>query len=210
MNDLINFYYSHLCIGCLAELNEKIELLNKTPCHTETDLQNLIKCGHQKRVTNDAIEKFAKAIKPIYADLCKSIDFEELYDKVRAVGMPISGIGDLTIYDTAWRIGMAQSPQICPEQYVYLACGAKTGAEHLLGKGLKYREPIYRFEPFFGTMPSWLIEDFFCVMKNYLPLCITSSPCVKINTKGKTLTAQKCNLADNYKRVDDIEDDGKK
>ena len=210
MNDLINFYYSHLCIGCLAELSEKIELLKKHPCPSETDLQNLIKGGHQKRVSNDAIKDFAKAIKPIYADLCKSIDFEELYDKVRAVGFPISGIGALTIYDTAWRIGMAQSPQIYPEQYVYLACGAKTGAENLLGKGLKYREPIYRFEPFFGTMPSWLIEDFFCVMKKNLQLCITSNPCVKINTKGKTLTACKCCQANNYKRADDIEDDSTK
>lgn len=93
-------------------------------------------------------------------------DFEQLYDFVNSVIGKISGIGPLTVYDTAKRIGHIFENPIYPKQYVYLAAGAMAGAIKLLNrKTLSFREPIIVFQPYFGTLSSIFIEDILCIYK---------------------------------------------
>lgn len=101
-------------------------------------------------------------------------DFEELYDFVNSVIGGVSGIGPLTVYDTAKRIGHLFEKPIYPKAYVYLSAGAEKGAKALLNrKSLSFREPTIVFEPFFGTLPSVFVEDILCIFKNqFLPLSI--------------------------------------
>lgn len=95
-------------------------------------------------------------------------DFEELYDYISLVISGISGIGPLTVYDTAKRIGHLFDNPIYPKQNVYLAAGAMEGAKSLLNsKKLHFREPICKFTPFFGSFPSIFIEDMLCIYKNF-------------------------------------------
>ena len=99
-------------------------------------------------------------------------DFEDLYDFISLVISGIPGIGPLTVYDTAKRIGHLFDSPIYPKQYVYLASGAKKGAEALLGKkGLRFREPIKLFEPSFGLFPSIFIEDMLCIYEPLFKSC---------------------------------------
>jgi len=96
-------------------------------------------------------------------------DFEELYDFIRSIIGNINGIGLLTVYDTAKRIGHLFETPIYPKQYVYLAAGAADGAKKLLKvSSLKFREPIDIFKPYFGTLPSIFIEDMLCIFKKEL------------------------------------------
>lgn len=96
-------------------------------------------------------------------------DFEELYDFIRSIIGNINGIGLLTVYDTAKRIGHLFETPIYPKQYVYLAAGAADGAINLLKvSSLKFREPIDLFKPYFGTLPSIFIEDILCIFKKEL------------------------------------------
>ena len=96
-------------------------------------------------------------------------DFEELYDFIHSVIGNIKGIGPLTVYDTAKRIGHLFETPIYPKQYVYLAAGAADGAKNLLKvSSLKFREPIDIFKPYFGTLPSIFIEDILCIFKKEL------------------------------------------
>ena len=93
-------------------------------------------------------------------------DFEQLYDFVASVISGIAGIGSLTVYDTAKRIGHLFNEPIYPKQYVYLSEGAMDGATVLLGTNiLNFREPASLFEPFFGDLPSIFVEDVLCIFK---------------------------------------------
>lgn len=100
-------------------------------------------------------------------------DFEELYDTIRRFlteqsSEPVHGIGLLTFYDIATRIGYHQTPKIRPEKFVYLHSGTMTGAVKLLRRGLKWREPISIFAdtPFANTLTAWQLEDYLCMAKD--------------------------------------------
>ncbi len=96
-------------------------------------------------------------------------DFEELYSIINQIIGDINGIGALTVYDTAKRIGHIFENPIYPRQYVYLFAGAANGAKNLFSnKALGFREPISMFTPYFGTLPSIFIEDILCVWSNQL------------------------------------------
>ena len=96
-------------------------------------------------------------------------DFEELYGIINQIIGDINGIGALTVYDTAKRIGHILETPIYPRQYVYLFAGAADGARGLFpNKTLGFREPTSLFTPYFGTLPSIFIEDILCVWANQL------------------------------------------
>ena len=138
--------------------------------------------GHQYCIPNEAVEKATSVL--INAQIIdknssvgllvnnnmlnnKFADFEHLYDTILMLIGSIKGIGPLTVYDTAKRIGHLLNPPIYPEMYVYLSSGALEGAKGLLGRNdLKFREPICIFAPYFGSLPSIFIEDILCVYKD--------------------------------------------
>lgn len=138
--------------------------------------------GHQYCIPEAAVDKAVDALmesKFVRADIIATPfivdnkisevfkDFEELYDFISLVINGISGIGPLTVYDTARRIGHLFNTPIYPKMFVYLAAGAKEAAKILLNvKSLKFREPIDRFKPYFGTFPSVFIEDMLCIFKD--------------------------------------------
>ena len=65
---------------------------------------------------------------------------------------------------------------------MYLAAGAKNGAEALLGKkGLRFREPTKLFEPSFGSLPSIFIEDMLCIYEPLFGSCSVNSISKEIN-----------------------------
>ncbi len=165
MNKILKAYNSNTAIG---------DVIRECVCNRH---------GHQYCISGSAMNKAVDALlrsNVLLANIqqCKPFihnnkfakgfaDFEELYDFVYSVIGDINGIGPLTTYDTAKRIGHLLSPAIYPKQYVYLAAGAKEGAEALLGtKSLKFREPIQLFTPHFGTLGSIFIEDILCIFKD--------------------------------------------
>lgn len=78
----------------------------------------------------------------------------------------IKGIGDLTVYDTAVRIGYSFG--LHPEK-VYIHRGAKTGAKNLLGrKAVHGRKFLYMHElPIeFQSLTPMEVENCLCIYKN--------------------------------------------
>ncbi|MBO5703483.1 MAG: hypothetical protein J6R91_02765 [Bacteroidaceae bacterium] len=195
--------------GCCSMVEEMNQILKDYKSKTKTINEILWDCvcvrhGHQYCISNDAVNAAVAALlesevmlanlhqyKPFVSgkQFVKGfVDFEELYDFVCSVIGKINGIGPLTVYDTAKRIGHLLTPAIYPKQYVYLAAGALEGAKMLLGdKKLKFREPIKRFEPYFGTLGSLYIEDILCIYK--ADFVLGSKP---LKSFGKA-NAQQCN-----------------
>lgn len=163
-------------------------------CHNEEyDLDGLIsQCrnGHQTQLRRIPISQAAKIIED--ADKASDTenpdkkdewfsDFEALYDDVRGLLKDVDGIHDLTIYDTALRIGWNKDPQLIPEKYVYLHRGAMEGAlalqkiSELTGKKYftykgkpGYRVELTYFREDLQALGANHLEDFLCVFHSIL------------------------------------------
>lgn len=167
LKELIH-YYNKYCIGQFVEMNRCVDEYFY-PKTTNGWLYLCVKGAHQYCIASSAISALIHQLRSCGIDKLPSgyyCDFEDLYADIARCQVP--GIGDLTLYDTALRIGHVMDPCIYPKQYVYLARGAKVGAEKLLGRKVNWREPIDVFQPYFGDFPSRCIEDFLCIMKDLL------------------------------------------
>ena len=179
------------CCSMVEEMNDIKTLYGKSPIK---DVLRACVCrrhGHQYCIPNTAVDAAVDALLDSnFVRVDRSVspfveggklsevfeDFEELYDFISSVISSISGIGLLTVYDTAKRIGHLFEYPIYPKQYVYLAAGAKKGAEKLLKtKDLRFREPISLFEPSFGSFPSIFIEDMLCIYESLFNGCYANS-----------------------------------
>ena len=170
------------CCSMVEEMNS-IRVKYLTPGYEIKGVINECVCnrhGHQYRIPKKAVEKAVEELmkSKVYSGspfikggkfVAKFVDFEELYEFVKSVIGGISGIGPLTIYDTARRIGHLFDTPIYPKEYVYLAAGAKDGAKNLLKNKICYplkdRVPKELFSPFFGTLSSAFVEDILCIFK---------------------------------------------
>ena len=131
--------------------------------------------SHQRHLFGQ-LEEVVNAIKDANLQAQPFDAFEELYDAVKKIyesnGRPSAF---LAIYDTALRIGYNHSPQILPEQYVYLygtnETGPLGGATSLYGskwikqhldKDYPYRIETRWFDKF-PNLPSWEIESILCI-----------------------------------------------
>lgn len=108
-------------------------------------------------------------------------NFEALHDDLRSKLKNLDGIDDLTIYDTALRIGWNKNPQLLPKEYVYLHRGAMEGAlalqkiSEITGKKYfsyegkpGYRVEISHFRKDFQKLGANYLEDFLCVFHHIL------------------------------------------
>ncbi|MDE6403458.1 MAG: hypothetical protein K2K86_06595, partial [Muribaculaceae bacterium] len=159
-----------------------------TGCHNDTygapDRHcSLNRNSHQYCVStqaiNEAIEKLSgRPLTPHAAD-----SFEDFYEWVSDTIKTIHGIGDLSVYDTALRMGRhfakdGKHYPIEPQKYVYLHKGALWGAEALqrisrLGTDyinpdlrLDYRIAINEFCDDLQSLGANHLENFLCIYHN--------------------------------------------
>ena len=127
--------------------------------------------SHQYRIGRRKMQKFGEALLQIEEEMVIQT-FDDLYGKISS--KRLYGIGELTIYDTATRIGAYL--KIYPEK-IYLHAGTRIGAEKLLGKdkvkGKKHIEKEFlmencpkHFQAKFRDLCPADIEDALCMYKN--------------------------------------------
>lgn len=134
-------------------------------CYVPIQNRHFKKSSHQLQCRNSALDTFAKHLEDKMAGKTKNdfSDFECLYDYLRPQDK-IKYIGDITIYDAIFRLGLNLG--ILPRDYVYLHRGAMFGAVKILKKrNLNFREPITIFPKEIQSL-GWLIEPFLCIKKN--------------------------------------------
>lgn len=125
--------------------------------------------AHQKRIpkaTLDAFAAQAAKFKPATA----FAHFDEYFDYVASEAERSKVLVNgkcLLVYDYCLRTGY--SIGLVPQDFVYLFCGAREGAETVLPKGAlagRFRVPTVGLQTQLGTsMDSMEIEDFLCVCK---------------------------------------------
>lgn len=119
---------------------------------------------HQYRLKKIVLERFAANLADRESAFKQARSFDEVLKL--AEGAKVHGIGPLTVYDAAFRIGAYLN--VYPDK-VYLHAGTRTGAEKLLGMKIKARFlEIEDFPPAFansGLLASE-IEDILCIYKD--------------------------------------------
>jgi len=127
------------------------------------------KHDHQWRISEVTLECFTVSVLDKKDNLTKVRTFSDLISIIESCKIP--GIGDLTIYDTAHRIG--NYLRIHPDK-IYLHRGTKTGAINLLGKiESKYITKNQLPKPFQNANLSCSeIEDILCIYKDRLLTCV--------------------------------------
>lgn len=194
MKALINYYLKY-CVGMWVEMNRCTDEHLLHGISSGKFQRSVVKGAHQRRLTNASVDSFLENINKAISINSQYYYFEELIDDVKKC--VVKGIGDLTVYDTARRIGHVLPLAVYPQRYVYLARGAKIGAEKLLGRPVSFREPIDVFKPFFGDLPSICVEDILCIFHNfYIKGGVVPGLVIKgklITIVGKNVKAPCCN-----------------
>lgn len=118
---------------------------------------------HQRRLPASTLGRAHAALDQCDFNVCHS--FEELFQLVNAAVGGIHGIGALTVYDTARRIGAYLKLE--PEK-VYLHAGTRAGARAIgLGAGRDTLE-INELPVPFRSLSAGEIEDCLCIYKKEL------------------------------------------
>lgn len=172
MKHLINSYLLSFMNPYLLTLNTlfmKKKLRGYSYNHYYEIVRDCVQGMHQRRLSTKAVNK-ATEILVSAGVISKSYhDFEEIYEEVDKLIGHVRGIGKLTVYDTALKLGCTMNPRVFPRDYVYLMANAPYNAAYrYYGRKLHDIEPIATFAADFGEIPSMFIEDFFCVMHKYI------------------------------------------
>ena len=117
--------------------------------------------NHQRRIPADALQESAKYL--MRGKLDRARTFDELHEMVERTIGSISGIGHLTVYDTALRI--AASLSLAPTR-VYLHTGTRAGARHL---GLNWRADSLEMSAVpsaFRVLEPREVEDVLCIFED--------------------------------------------
>jgi len=159
IDDFLNFYRSSKQDDWLFDCkNSDFENCIRMAATARNLLEK--KHPHQYRIKNEILELFAEKLLLNKNKILSVKDFDKLYVEVEK--LKIKGIGALTIYDTAHRIGRYLN--VSPQK-VYLHRGARIGAEKLLKRKIKSRT-IGKIEfPMFLDFTCEEIEDILCLSK---------------------------------------------
>jgi hypothetical protein len=118
---------------------------------------------HQRRLSAGTLEKGRDALLRIKGAIRRATSFDELHSLVEDTVLPIKGINELYIYDTALRIGAKKG--LLPEK-VHLHRGTREGARAL---GFRGNDPLNVTElpSELRRLPAHEIEDILCINKDY-------------------------------------------
>ncbi|EGJ51740.1 hypothetical protein [Desulfocurvibacter africanus] len=121
--------------------------------------------SHQTRIPRRVLEEARDALLSIQTDLRAACSFDELFQTIRDRIEPIGGIGELTIYDTAQRIGACLG--LAP-QHVYLHAGTRQGAKCLGLDCTAGKIAMDALPREFRELEPYEIEDCLCIYKGKL------------------------------------------
>ncbi|MXX93756.1 MAG: hypothetical protein F4Y63_09980 [Chloroflexi bacterium] len=120
---------------------------------------------HQWRIPRHFLQEFGARLSDSKRVIRKATSFDELHEIVREVGEQTYMIGELTIYDTAHRIGCKLG--LSPAR-VYLHSGTRSGALAIGIHPSRTSVPVKELPKPFAVLKPYEIEDCLCIFKGLL------------------------------------------
>lgn len=193
IDEVISAYYLHRSQGMMNPLNNLHRRYSTKSVITKLMAKDLLEGAHQVRLITAKSYNYGQLFDEVCDRLMRSTlltasfsTFEDLYNAVDALLIKhkkINGVGKLTVYDIALRIGYIRNEQILPKDKIYLFAGALNGANNLLdvkpslfdvtklSNTTKIAEGTYDMNIFHSpltNMPSMYLEDLLCVYHSKL------------------------------------------
>lgn len=187
ITEVINAYKFHHLPSMMNFLNNLHKELGGKRIINHQIAKHIIEGDHQERLIYETKIHYAAMYREVTKRLKSSnllinsySNFEDLHTDVENLLLPIKGIGHLTVYDIAYRIGYLRKDQILPEKNIYLYAGALKGANKLyladpslfslrpsdLNSKGEIKEGPHKMSMFkspLSIMPSLFLEDMLCV-----------------------------------------------
>jgi hypothetical protein len=149
--------------SCIEYAKNQKHLADAIRVSTLSINENGKRHNHQYRIPQMVLELWYDSLMRNLKKIQKSISFDELLSQLQV--SKIKGIGTLTIYDTATRIGAYMN--LYPDK-VYLHAGTLEGAKKILkdasGPFILKRDLPKPFQR--KDLACWEIEDILCIYKN--------------------------------------------
>lgn len=125
------------------------------------------KLRHQYLIPPDVLTEWSRILLRYGRTIGECRSFAELHEFLRKVRRKVRGIGRLTVYDTALRIGSLRKLNLAPEA-VYLHAGAKVGAKAMGFAGRERAITRGHFPKEFRSLKPYEIEHCLCVYRREL------------------------------------------
>jgi len=148
---------AYRCSEHLRNGEQEIECFRRLPSCEEAVAKATLRL---RRIALRVLEKARDSLLKETQTLAGLKSFEALHEEVKKAIDPIKGIGELTVYDTAHRIGAYLKLR---PKFVYLHTGTRRGAKAL---GLDHRAeklPKSIFPKEFHCLSEEQIEDCLCI-----------------------------------------------
>jgi hypothetical protein len=121
--------------------------------------------SHQRRLSRTILEQARGSLRANEKKIEQCKDFDELYTLLENLLVPIKGIGELYVYDTALRIGARLG--LLPSK-VYLHAGTRVGAQVLGFDGKAKALEVSQLPQELQQLEPHEIEDVLCIFKDWL------------------------------------------
>lgn len=121
--------------------------------------------SHQRRLKKEALEQAKKALHANLKSIEQCYSFDELFELIDEILEPISGIGELYVYDTCLRISAKLN--LLPTK-VYLHSGTRVGARALGFDGRTKSLGVSALPQELQQLEPHEIEDVLCIFKTDL------------------------------------------
>jgi len=128
-------------------------------CRCEGDKRH----DHERRIHNDSLNIWKEKILSKKIELNSLKSFYEIHSLLNKISNEINGIGELTTYDTAFRIGAVRN--IYPEK-IYLHAGTRVGARTIGIKTNRVYLDISELPLAFKKLDIHEVEDCLCIYKD--------------------------------------------
>ena len=152
---------------CRPRVRAEMHFFEKQPSLTAA-ISNAVRPGgrkhdHQFRIPSALLDEVERRLHAAAGSLAQAPDFTAVHELVESKISLLHGIGDLTVYDVAHRVGafLGKAPTL-----VYLHRGTKKGAANLGFRG-KTLDPKV-LPPAFSRLAAAEIEDCLCIYGDLL------------------------------------------
>ncbi len=150
-----------------ADARDEMRFFESQPSLVDA-IRNAVRPGgrkheHQYRIPSALLDEAERRLKVATANLVQAPDFATLHALIDSKIGRLPGIGPLTVYDIAHRLGafLGKTPVL-----VYLHSGAKTGAAALGFRGKAIRPEV--LPAAFLRLSATEIEDCLCLYSDHL------------------------------------------
>jgi len=121
--------------------------------------------SHQRRLSKTVLGQARDILLANEKEICQSQDFDDLFALLERLLLPVKGLGELYIYDTALRIGAKIG--MLPKR-VYLHAGTRVGAKALGFDGTAKTLEVSQLPEWLQQLQPHEIEDVLCIFKDML------------------------------------------